>query len=258
MSRSQLSFTGFCSPQNPRNLKVFSTLCVKRHYNQPKANGEGSGDCLCVTQKWHDSSLQVVEVSAVKRIGLEKLEEALLLQAELMELRACSSDEPHAVVVEARVDRGQGPLATVIVRSGTIVPGMNIVMGTQWGRIRALRDMLGCQIVSAGPSTPVEIDGLRGLPEAGDEIQVVISEERARKLSQARYSRTEERRHWELKQRNMAATVTAVAEDGTEEPKSEKVEMAVVVKADVQGTAQAVSQALASLSCPQVTHMDSF
>jgi translation initiation factor IF-2 len=194
-----------------------------------------------------------VEVSAVKRIGLEKLEEALLLQAELMELRACSSDEPHAVVVEARVDRGQGPLATVIVRSGTIVPGMNIVMGTQWGRIRALRDMLGCQIVSAGPSTPVEIDGLRGLPEAGDEIQVVISEERARKLSQARYSRTEERRHWELKQRNMAARVTAVAEDGTEEPKSEKVEMAVVVKADVQGTAQAVSQALASLSCPQVT-----
>jgi len=209
-------------------------------------------------QKWHDSSLQVVEVSAVKRIGLEKLEEALLLQAELMELRACSSDEPHAVVVEARVDRGQGPLATVIVRSGTIVPGMNIVMGTQWGRIRALRDMLGCQIVSAGPSTPVEIDGLRGLPEAGDEIQVVISEERARKLSQARYSQTEERRHWELKQRNMAATAIAVAEDGTEEPKSEKVEMAVVVKADVQGTAQAVSQALASLSCPQVTHMDSF
>ncbi|CAK9201650.1 unnamed protein product [Sphagnum troendelagicum] len=231
-------------------IVVAINKCDKAEANPDRVRQQLAAEGLELEELGGD--VQVVEVSAVKRIGLEKLEEALLLQAELMELRACGSDEPHAVVVEARVDRGQGPLATVIVRSGTIVPGMNIVMGTQWGRIRALRDMLGCQIVSAGPSTPVEIDGLRGLPEAGDEIQVVISEERARKLSQARYSRTEERRHWELKQRNMAATATAVAEDGTEEPKLDKVEMAVVVKADVQGTAQAVSQALASLSCPQV------
>lgn len=198
--------------------------------------------------------VQVVEVSAVENSGLEKLEEALLLQAELMELRASSSDELHAVVVEARVDRGRGPLATVVVRSGNVVPGAIVVIGTQWGRIRVLKDMLGRPVASAGPSTPVEIDGLRGLPEAGDYIQIVSSEERARKLSQARRIRLEEKRMWHLKRRVVAAEAAAagLAEDGTEEVASEKREMTLIVKADVQGTAEAVSQALTLLSCPQV------
>lgn len=194
----------------------------------------------------------MVEVSATQKTGLESLEEAILLQAEMMELTTCTSDELHAVVVEARVDRGRGPLATVIVRAGTLVPGAIIVVGTQWGRIRALRDMLGRSVASAGPATPVEIDGLRGLPEAGDDIQVVACEDRARKLSQARYTRTEETRLWHLKERCVAAAAAA-ADNETENSKSEKVEMTVVVKADVQGTAEAVSQALTSLSSPQVT-----
>jgi translation initiation factor IF-2 len=195
--------------------------------------------------------VQVVEVSAVTKSGLEKLEEALLLQAELMELRASSCDELHAVVVEARVDRGRGPLATVVVRSGNLVPGAIVVIGTQWGRIRVLKDMLGRPVPSAGPSTPVEIDGLRGLPEAGDYIQIVASEERARRLSQVRRTRVEEKRMWQLKRRVVAAA--AGAEEGAEESAAfEKREMTVIVKADVQGTAEAVSQALTLLSCPQV------
>ncbi|KAG0592182.1 hypothetical protein KC19_1G231800 [Ceratodon purpureus] len=200
--------------------------------------------------------VQVVEVSAVEKSGLEKLEDALLLQAELMELRASSDDELHAVVVEARLDRGRGPLATVVVRSGNLVPGAIVVIGAQWGRIRVLKDMLGRPVASAGPSTPVEIDGLRGLPEAGDYIQIVSSEERARKLSQARRIRLEEKRMWHLKRRVVAAeasaAVAAVGEDGTKELASEKLEMALIVKADVQGTAEAVSQALNLLSCTQV------
>lgn len=197
--------------------------------------------------------VQVVEVSATEKSGLEKLEEALLLQAELMELRASSADELHAVVVEARVDRGRGPLATVVVRSGNLVTGAIVVIGTQWGRIRLLKDMLGRPVPSAGPSTPVEIDGLRGLPEAGDYIQIVASEERARKLSQVRRKRLEEKRMWHLKRRVVAAAVAASAEDGAEErAASEKREMTLILKADVQGTAEAVSQALTLLSCPQV------
>ena len=200
--------------------------------------------------------VQVVEVSAIEKSGLEKLEEALLLQAELMELRASSSDELHAVVVEARVDRGRGPLATVVVRSGNLVAGAIVVIGMQWGRIRVLKDMLGRPVSSAGPSTPVEIDGLRGLPEAGDYIQIVSSEERARKLSQARRIRLEEKRMWHLKRRVVAAEAAAIAaataEDGTDELASGKQKMTVIVKADVQGTAEAVSQALSLLSCPQV------
>lgn len=198
--------------------------------------------------------VQVVEVSAITKSGLEKLEEALLLQAELMELKASSSDEVHAVVVEARVDRGRGPLATVVVRSGNLVPGAIVVIGTQWGRIRVLKDMLGRTVTSAGPSTPVEIDGLRGLPEAGDYIQIVASEERARKLSQVRRTRLEEKRMWQLKRRVVAAeaAAAAVAEDGAEVVVPERREMTVIVKADVQGTAEAVSQSLTLLSCPQV------
>lgn len=192
--------------------------------------------------------IQVVEVSATANSGLEKLEEALLLQAEMMELRACTSDELHAVVVEARVDRGRGPLATVVVRSGNLVPGAIVVVGTQWGKLRALRDMSGHLVESAGPATPVEIDGLRGLPEAGDYIQVVCSEERARKLSQCRRIRAEQRRLLQLKQRNDGVA----ADDGEEEQISEKVELTLIVKADVQGTSEAVSQALSQLSSNQV------
>ncbi|KAH9288493.1 hypothetical protein KI387_032610, partial [Taxus chinensis] len=189
--------------------------------------------------------VQVVEVSATKNIGLEKLEEAVLLQAELMDLKARIDGDAYAYVVEARLDRCRGPLATAIVRSGTLVPGLHIVVGAEWGRVRALRDMFGRPVRSAGPSMPVEIEGLRGLPLAGDELSVVATEERARKLSNGRKIRLDEQR---IKKKNEETTkMSDLVDEGVQ-----KVEMALIVKADVQGTVQAVTDALKTMNSSQV------
>ncbi|KAL3686134.1 hypothetical protein R1sor_004156 [Riccia sorocarpa] len=228
-------------------IVVAINKCDKPESNPEKVRQQLAAEGLELEDIGGD--VQVVEISATKKTGLDQLEEALLLQAEIMDLQASAEDDVHAVVVEARIDRGQGPLATAIVREGTLRPGQYIVVGAQWGRIRALRNMLGRQMPSAGPSIPVEIDGLRGVPEAGDEVVVVANEEQARALSEERFLVMEADRLRRLSRQN-----SALAPETTEgeEEKSEKKEMAVLVKADVQGTAQAVSQALQGLSSPQV------
>ncbi|XAR66854.1 Protein-synthesizing GTPase [Bertholletia excelsa] len=189
--------------------------------------------------------VQVVEVSAVNRSGLDKLEESLLLQAELMDLRARIDGPAQAYVVEARLDRGRGPLATAIVKAGTLVCGQHVVVGAQWGKIRAIRDMVGKLTQRARPAMPVEIEGLKGLPMAGDDIIVVESEERARMLSEGRKKKLEKDR---LMKRDEEKISTP--EQSGEEIK--RVEMPIIVKADVQGSVQAVTDALKSLNSPQV------
>ncbi|KAM3411720.1 hypothetical protein ACQJBY_003401 [Aegilops geniculata] len=189
--------------------------------------------------------VQVVEISALSKLGLDKLEEALLLQAEIMDLKARTDGPAQAFVVEARVDRGRGPLATTIVKSGTLVSGQYIVVGAEWGRIRSLRDTAGKVTESAKPAMPVEIEGLRGLPMAGDDVVVVDSEERARMLSQGRKKKQEKDRL-----RKIDENMTEEAEIGEETP--ERVEMPIIVKADVQGSVQAVTDALRSLNSPQI------
>ncbi|KAM3405300.1 hypothetical protein ACQJBY_008025 [Aegilops geniculata] len=189
--------------------------------------------------------VQVVEISALSKLGLDKLEEALLLQAEIMDLKARTDGPAQAFVVEARVDRGRGPLATTIVKSGTLFSGQYIVVGAEWGRIRSLRDTAGKVTESAKPAMPVEIEGLRGLPMAGDDVVVVDSEERARMLSQGRKKKQEKDRL-----RKIDENMTEEAEIGEETP--ERVEMPIIVKADVQGSVQAVTDALRSLNSPQV------
>ncbi|KAI5019547.1 hypothetical protein ZWY2020_044435 [Hordeum vulgare] len=189
--------------------------------------------------------VQVVEISALSKLGLDKLEEALFLQAEIMDLKARTDGPAHAFVVEARVDRGRGPLATTIVKSGTLVSGQYIVVGAEWGRIRSLRDTAGKVTESAKPAMPVEIEGLRGLPMAGDDVVVVDSEERARMLSQGRKKKQEKDRL-----RKIDENMTEEAEIGEETP--ERVEMPIIVKADVQGSVQAVTDALRNLNSPQV------
>ncbi|KAL6650779.1 hypothetical protein ACP70R_009704 [Stipagrostis hirtigluma subsp. patula] len=189
--------------------------------------------------------VQVVEISAVAKSGLDKLEEALLLQAEMMDLKARIDGPAQAFVVEARVDRGRGPLATAIVKSGTLVSGQHIVVGAEWGRIRSLRDTAGKITESAKPAMPVEIEGLRGLPMAGDDVVVVDSEERARMLSQGRKKKQEKDRL-----RKIDENMTEEAEIAEETP--ERVEMPIIVKGDVQGSVQAVTDALRSLNSAQV------
>ncbi|EEF51294.1 mitochondrial translational initiation factor, putative [Ricinus communis] len=191
--------------------------------------------------------VQVVEVSAVKKTGLDNLEEALLLQAEIMDLKARVSGPAQAYVVEARLDKGRGPLATAIVKAGTLVCGQHVVVGSEWGRIRAIRDMVGKLTDQATPAMPVEIEGLKGLPMAGDNIVVVESEERARMLSAGRKRKFEKDRL-----RQMIDERAETMEPSNDTPVPERAEMAFIVKADVQGTVQAVTDALKTLNSPQV------
>ncbi|KAB1202799.1 Translation initiation factor IF-2 [Morella rubra] len=189
--------------------------------------------------------VQVVQVSAIKKTGLDSLEDSLLLQAEMMDLKARIDGPAQAYVVEARLDRGRGPLATAIVKAGTLVSGQHVVVGSEWGRIRAIRDTVGKLTEKATPAMPVEIEGLKGLPMAGDDIIVVDSEERARMLSEGRKKKFEKDR---LRKINEGAT--EALEPSDEECK--RVEMPIIVKADVQGTVQAVTDALKTLNSPQV------
>ncbi|KAH9619219.1 hypothetical protein KSS87_007795 [Heliosperma pusillum] len=189
--------------------------------------------------------VQVIEVSAVKKTGLDNLEEALLLQSEMMELKARVDGPAQAYVVEARLDKGRGPLATAIVKAGTLVRGQHVVVGAEWGRIRAIRDTVGAFTEKASPAMPVEIEGLRGLPMAGDDIVVVGSEERAKMLSAGRKKKLE-------KDRLLKTEEERLQDASPSEEESQRVEMPVIVKADVQGTVQAVTDALRTLNSPQV------
>ncbi|XP_030500992.2 uncharacterized protein LOC115716354 [Cannabis sativa] len=189
--------------------------------------------------------VQVVQVSAAKKTGLDDLEECLLLQAEMMDLKARVDGPAQAYVVEARLDRGRGPLATAIVKAGTLLCGQHVVVGSEWGRIRAIRDMSGKLTEKAKPAMPVEIEGLKGLPMAGDDIVVVECEERARMLSAGRKRKFEKDRLMKISEGR-----AEIPDSSEEAPKW--VEMPVIVKADVQGTVQAVTDALRSLNSPQV------
>ncbi|KAK9079747.1 hypothetical protein SSX86_001420 [Deinandra increscens subsp. villosa] len=215
--------------------------------------------------------VQVVEVSAVTKKGLDKLEEALLLQAELMDLKARVDGVAQAYVVEARLDRGRGPLATALVKAGTLVCGQHVAVGAEWGKIRAIRDTAGKLTGEATPAMPVEIEGLKGLPMAGDDIIVVDSEERARMLSEGRKKKLErdrlrkmdeenkleqekrrqkEEKKQELERRRKDGEEISDSEIIEDEPK--RVELPIIVKADVQGTVQAVTDSLKTLNSPQV------
>ncbi|KAF5204045.1 Translation initiation factor if-2 [Thalictrum thalictroides] len=191
--------------------------------------------------------VQVVEVSATTKAGLDKLEEALLLQAELMDLKARVDGSAQAYVVEARLDRGRGPLVTAIVKAGTLICGQHVVVGAEWGRIRAIRDTLGKVKDKALPSMPFEIEGLRGLPMAGDDIIVVESEGRARMLSEGRKKKLEKDRLKKIDE----GRIEEIPNE-SEEDKPVRVELPIIVKADVQGTVQAVTDALRTLNSPQV------
>jgi translation initiation factor IF-2 len=178
---------------------------------------------------------QDVEVSALKKTGLDKLEEAILLQAELLELRANPNRTAEGAIIESRLDKGRGPVATVLVQKGTLHPGDIVVAGAEWGRVRAMQDDNGKTVKSAGPSTPVEILGLSAAPTAGEPFVVVESDTRAREIVEFRSRKARER---------SAAALTAGR--GTMEEMLARIqagvqkEVAVVIKADVQGSAEAI------------------
>ena len=180
-----------------------------------------------------------VEVSAKNKVGLDKLLDAINLQAELLELKANPDRDAEATVIEAQLDKGKGPLATVLVTRGTLRRGDVFVVGTESGRVRAMHDDKGRQVKEAGPSTPVEVLGLGGVPNAGDVLNVVENEQRAREVAGYRTEKANEKR---------TAMPVSNFENMFSALKSEMVEFPVVIKADVQGSVEAISTALARLS----------
>jgi len=225
-------------------IVVAINKCDKAGANSEKVKLQLASEGLLLEEMGGD--VQVVEVSATEKIGLDNLEEALLLQADMMDLKARTDGPAQAYVVEARLDKGRGPLVTTIVKAGTLVCGQHVVVGSQWGRIRAIKDMTGKLTQRATPAMPVEIEGLRGLPMAGDDVIVVHSEERARMLSSGRQRKYEENRL----RNKMIQDKPTTSDDSKEVP--QWVEMPVIVKADVQGTVQAVTDALKTLNSAQV------
>jgi translation initiation factor IF-2 len=191
-----------------------------------------------------------VDVSATKGTGVDKLLEMLALQAEVLELRASKKGAAQGVVIEAELDRGRGPLATVLVREGTLEPGDAVVVGNVYGRVRSLVDADGGTVKEAGPSTPVRIVGLSAVPLAGDELLVVKSEREAKQIVDHRLALDKEK----------AAAAAEAASPGALSAEalfarlegSEEKQLFAVVKADVQGTVEAIREALAKLSTEKV------
>jgi translation initiation factor IF-2 len=195
-----------------------------------------------VPEEWGGDTM-FVPVSALKKLGIDGLLEAILLQAEVLELRANPERHAEGVVIEAKIERGRGPVASVLVQKGTLKRGDNLVLGSVFGRVRAMIDHNGKTIKEAGPSTPVEIFGLSELPETGDAFTVVKNEKDARALAE---HRAEEKRMAALSTpgRRTAADIFAQA------AAAEKETLAIILKADVGGSLEALKGALSALNVP--------
>ncbi len=189
--------------------------------------------------------IQNVEVSALKKTGLDKLLEAISLQAEIMELKANPDRAAEGTVVEAKLDKGRGPVATILVRRGTLKVGDIFVCGAESGRVRALIDDKGKQIKTAGPSMPVEVLGLGGVPMAGDTLTVVENEARAREVAAYRQEQA-------LRKRTAQAPVSLEGMFSALADKQKLIEYPVVIKGDVQGSVEAIVNALNRLSTDEI------
>ncbi|MCX7864803.1 MAG: translation initiation factor IF-2, partial [Novosphingobium sp.] len=212
--------------------------------DKPEANPQKVRERLLeheVVVEEMSGDVQDVEVSAKTGEGLDKLIDAILLQAELLELKANPDRPAEATVIEAQLDKGRGPVATVLVNRGTLRRGDVFVVGTESGRVRALVDDKGKQISEAGPSMPVEVLGLGGVPNAGDRLTVVENEQRAREVSQYRKKKAIEKRTT-MAPASLDTMFSALAD------KQKVIEFPLVVKADVQGSVEAINTALHNLS----------
>ena len=190
---------------------------------------------------------QLIEVSATKKIGLDKLIDAILVQAEIMDLKANPDRTAEGVVIEAKLDKGRGAVATVLVKRGTLKRGDIVVAGSNWGRVRALINERDEQVAQAGPSEPVEVLGLDGAPSPGEAMAVVENEARARELTEYR-----------IRQKRNKTSVNPVAAgvslaDMMAKLQDKKVsELALIIKADVQGSAEAIVTSLDKLGTDEV------
>lgn len=189
--------------------------------------------------------VQFVPVSAKKGTGIDDLLDAILLQSEVLELTAVKDGMASGVVIESYLDKGRGPVATILVQSGTLRKGDIVLCGFEYGRVRAMRDENGQEIDEAGPSIPVEVLGLSGVPAAGDEATVVRDEKKAREVAlhrQGKFREVKLARQQKAKLENMFSNMT----------EGDVAELNIIVKADVQGSVEAIIQSLQDLSTDEV------
>ncbi|HCQ67566.1 MAG TPA: translation initiation factor IF-2, partial [Rhodobacteraceae bacterium] len=190
--------------------------------------------------------VQDIEVSAISGQGLDALLEAIALQAEILELKANPKRAAQGAVIEAQLDVGRGPVATVLVQNGTLRRGDIFVVGEQWGKVRALVDDKGDRVEEAGPSVPVEVLGLNGTPEAGDVLNVVDTEAQAREIAEYRHQAAKDKRA-------AAGAGTSLEQLLAQAKENENVkELPILVKADVQGSAEAIVQAMEKIGNDEV------
>ena len=216
--------------------------------DKPEANPERVKSELAelglVPEEWGGDTLYA-EISAKKKMGIEDLLELVLLQAEMLELKAAPDRPARGRIIESRLDKGRGPVATVIVQEGTLHEGDPFVAGTTYGRVRAMLDERGKRLKEAGPSTPVEVLGFNEVPQAGDDFIVMPDEQKARKVAEYRARKQREA--------EVAREAKMSLDKLFEKLKEGEVkELKVVLKADVQGTLEALQDSLRKLSTDEV------
>ncbi len=197
-----------------------------------------------ISEEWGGDT-QFVHVSAKTGDGIEELLEAIQLVSEVLELTAVPSAPGKGVVVESRLDRGRGPVATVLVQNGTLKKGDIVLAGLHYGRVRALTNELGKQVDTAGPAMPVEIQGLDGTPDAGDDFMVVADEKKAREVANFRQGKYREVRLARQQKAKLENMFSQMGQD-------EVAKVNIVLKADVQGSLEAIKGALEELSTGEV------
>lgn len=216
--------------------------------DKPTANPERVKEGLTkyglIPEDW-GGDVACIPVSALTGMGINDLLERVALEAEVMELKANPNRRAKGAVVEARLDKGQGPIATILVQNGTLRIGDVIIAGTAVGRVRTMRSDKGVLINEAGPSTPVEITGLTAVPEAGDLFEAVADERLARELAEQRTAAAKEKQFSAFQKVTLDNLFTQMAQNDMKE-------LAIVVKADVQGSAEAVKQSLEKISNEEV------
>jgi translation initiation factor IF-2 len=198
------------------------------------------------SEEWGGEN-QFVKTSAIKRVGLDEILDAILLQAEVLDLKASHVGPATGTVVEAHLDKGRGPVATVMVQTGTLQIGQYVVAGRTFGRVRAMIDHTGQRLQFVGPSTPVEVVGLAGIPSAGDKVNAVADERTAREIVALR---EEQERRSHVGKSSAASLEDLMAKVQN----SDRPELALIVKADVQGSLEAVCDAILKQSGDKVVN----
>ena len=231
-----------------RNAKVPLVIAVNK-IDKPEAQPDRVRQELTkhevVAEEWGGNEI-FVNVSAKTGEGIDKLLESVLLTAEVLELKAPKTGPAAGLVVEARLDKGRGPVVTVLVQRGTLRKGDVILAGREFGRVRAMSDEKGRTVKEAGPSIPVEVQGLSGVPNAGEEVMVVESERKAREIALYRQGKFKDVQL----ARQQAAKLSDVFEQLKESEEAKPLNL--IIKADVQGSIEALTVSLEKLSTPEV------